>query len=81
MGFFSVLLVLHVVVVGAIVAGRALHARLGPVVATAEPSAALALTPSIPPPLPTGRALEEYIEAGLVDLRIMLVQAARRGRD
>jgi hypothetical protein len=28
--------------------------------------------------VPEGRTLEEYVQAGLVDLRIMLVQAARR---
>lgn len=28
--------------------------------------------------IPDGRNLEEYVQAGLVDLRIMLVQAARR---
>ena len=28
--------------------------------------------------MPDGRTLEEYVYAGLVDLRIMLVQAARR---
>lgn len=31
--------------------------------------------------LPGGRSVEEYVHAGLVDLRIMLVQAARRRTD
>lgn len=31
--------------------------------------------------LPGGRSLDEYVHAGLVDLRIMLAQAARRRTD
>jgi hypothetical protein len=31
--------------------------------------------------IPPGRLLEEYVQTGLDDLRIMLVQAARRRRD
>lgn len=75
------LLLVHVLVVGAFVAGRALHARLGPVVVTPNPARELALSSGHALTLPTGRTLEEYVQAGLTDLRIMLVQAARRRHD
>lgn len=76
------ILVLHVVVVGALVVGRALHAKLGPVVVpAAEAGAGQSFQTGHPFALPAGRSLEEYAQAGLVDLRIMLVQAARRRDD
>ena len=75
---FTVLLVIHAVVVAAFVAGRALHTRLGPMNVAGSGGAA-ALAQGFPPTIPVGRSLEEYVHSGLVDLRIMLLQAARRG--
>jgi hypothetical protein len=76
-GILGLLMVVHVVVVGGFMAARALHARL-------EPSAGAAVEPAVggaPSMIPPGRLLEEYVQTGLDDLRIMLVQAARRRRD
>ena len=74
-GFLGLLMVVHVVVVSGFMATRALHARLAPLPGPAvEPGVAGAV-------IPTGRLLEEYVQTGLDDLRIMLVQAARRSRD
>ena len=79
MGFLGLLMVVHVVVVSGFMATRALHARLAPLPGPAvEPGVAGAGASSL---LPTGRLLEEYVQTGLDDLRIMLVQAARRGCD
>ena len=44
--------------------------KLGPIGPEPDPGFGAAL--------PDGRTLEEYVHAGLVDLRIMLAQAARR---
>lgn len=73
------ILLLHVVIVGGFAAGQALNgngstrraAALGPGLREAR---ALGASPV---PL-SGRQLEDYVQAGMVDLRIMLVQAARR---
>lgn len=81
MGILGLLMVVHVVVVSGFMATRALHARLAPLAGPAGepgPGAAPAGASSV---LPTGRLLEEYVQTGLDDLRIMLVQAARRSRD
>lgn len=75
-------MLLHAVVIGGFVAARALHGKLSPLsVPTLEPGVGGALAGGGPPAPPSGRQLEEYMEAGLVDLRIMLVQAARRRRE
>ena len=75
----ALLLFLNVVVGLAFVVARALHAKLSPMATPASASGgAPALAARALPPVPTGRQLEEYVQAGLVDLRIMLVQAARR---
>lgn len=79
MEILVLVLVLHVVVVVGFIAGRALHARIGPIVVTApDPGTAMGVAPVDPL---AGRTLEEYVRAGLVDLQIMLVQAARRRHD
>lgn len=70
MGILGLLLVVHVVVVCGLFAARALHAKLAPL---AAPGLATA-----PCQLPAGRQLEEYVQAGLDELRLMLVEAARR---
>jgi hypothetical protein len=79
-GILGLLMVVHVVVVSGFMATRALHARLAPLAGpTVEPGGAKALPAGASAVLPPGRLLEEYVQAGLDDLRIMLVQAARRG--
>ena len=82
MGILGLLMVVHVVVVSGFMATRALHARLAPLASPAgEPGPGGAAPSGASSVLPTGRLLEEYVQTGLDDLRIMLVQAARRGRD
>ena len=84
MDLLSLIVLLHLAVVLALLAVRAVHARL-----SSLPAATLDGTGSrldLARPLsghlvPSGRQLEEYVQAGLDDLRIMLVQAARRRRD
>jgi hypothetical protein len=78
----GLVMLLHVLVVGAVVSARALHAKLLLLTPpTVEARGADALSSSDPSALPSGRQLEEYVHAGLVELRIMLVQAARRRHD
>lgn len=83
MGTLGLLMLLHVVVICAFVAARALHAKLLPLaVPTLEPGVGDAFSlAGAAPVVPSGRQLEEYVQAGLVDLRIMLAQAARRRRN
>ena len=69
-GILGLLLVVHVVVVCGLLAARALHGKLAPLA-----GAGAAVAPRL---LPAGRQLEEYVQAGLDDLRLMLVEAARR---
>ncbi|MGN6576450.1 MAG: hypothetical protein ACTHKG_12245 [Nocardioides sp.] len=79
MGILVLLLVLAVGLMAALRAGRALQARIGPVVAGAgEPATTVGFAPADPPVALTSGTFEEYVRGGLVDLRIMLVQAARR---
>lgn len=79
---FSLLLLLHVVVVVAFVCARAIHQRLSPVPAPSVASGAGGHDePGALPPVLSGRQLEDYVQAGLDDLRIMLAQAARRHRE
>lgn len=79
MELLGLVLLLHAVVIAGFVAARALYVRLAPLPA---PAVVPAGDPGVgPSAVPTGRALEDYLEAGLVDLRIMLVQAARRQQD
>jgi hypothetical protein len=66
----GLLLVVHVVVICGLFAARALHGKLAPLADTDVAAA--------PRLLPAGRQLEEYVQAGLDDLRLMLVEAARR---
>jgi hypothetical protein len=74
-----VVLLIHVVVVGGFVVAHARSARRSQPAARPPvpgvPGASVAAAPVVP----SGRQLEEYVQAGLVDLRIMLVQASRRG--
>ena len=81
MGILGLLMVVHVVVVSGFMATRALHARLAPLAGPSVETGHGAALAAGPPVLPTGRLLEEYVQTGLDDLRIMLVQAARRGQD
>lgn len=74
----TLLLLLHVVVVVAFVSARAIHVRLSPVTESrAAPRAGGVVSGALPPVL-SGRQLDDYVQAGLDDLRIMLAQAARR---
>ena len=77
----SLVFVLHVVVAVAFVSARAIHARLSPVAAPSVVSASGGeLAPDALAVL-SGRQLEDYVQAGLDDMRIMLAQAARRHRE
>ena len=78
----SLLFLLHVVVAVAFVSARAIHARLSPVAAPAVASGPGGeLSSGAVPAVLSGRQLEDYVQAGLDDLRIMLAQAARRHRE
>lgn len=78
----SLLFLLHVVVVVAFVSARAIHARLSPAAAPALASGSGGeLASGAAPAVLSGRQLEDYVQAGLDDLRIMLAQAARRHRE
>ena len=74
-----VILLVHVVVVGGFVAAHARSARRSRSAAWRQVSGVPGAPVASAPAIPSGRQLEEYVQAGLVDLRIMLVQAARRG--
>ena len=74
-----VVLLIHVVVVGGFVAVHARSARRSRSAAWRQVSGVPGAHETPAPAVPSGRQLEEYVQAGLVDLRIMLVQAARRG--
>jgi hypothetical protein len=81
----GLLMLLHVLVIGGFVVARALHARLSPLpvpvvdLATGR-SVGRSVVPSGLPTFPSGRQIEDYVESGVADLRIMLIQAARRRR-
>jgi hypothetical protein len=78
----SLLFLLHVVLVVAFVSARAIHARLSPLSASSvAPGGGGELSAGAVPAVLTGRQLEDYVQAGLDDLRIMLAQAARRRRE
>ena len=78
----SLLFLLNVVVVVAFVSARAIHARLSPVAASSVASGSGGeLSSGAVPVVLSGRQLEDYVQAGLDDLRIMLAQAARRHRE
>jgi hypothetical protein len=71
-------ILLHVLVVTALLVHRGLRTD------TVEDRSAARLRSIQPGPLsalPGGNSLEEYVQAGLLDLRIMLAQAARRHTD
>ena len=73
-GILGLLLVVHVVVVCGLLAARAVHAKLAPLAEAGVAAGGAAAQRT----LPAGRQLEEYVQAGLDDLRLMLVEAARR---
>jgi hypothetical protein len=75
--FFLVLLVVHAVVVVGVFMSRALYAKLAPATTVVEHAPG---RPDLHTALPAGRELDDYVQSGLDDLKILLVQAARRHR-
>lgn len=78
MDTLGLLLLLHVLVIGSFVVARMLHTKLAPVPKPSGGLVAAALPPCEPLTLLTGLQVEAYARTGLVDLRILLIQAARR---
>lgn len=73
-----VYLVLVVIATVVVVVHRVVHRSVRPDVVRPTPAAATGGVALEAPRLPPGRTVEEYAQAGLLDLRIMLAQAARR---